>query len=204
MRNTALFVSFVFHPIFLPTAGLLAIFSLNTYIAQTTPMPKQLFLVGWIFVNTTVIPLIFTLFLRWKNLVSSVHLHDRRERIVPIAFAFVLYLANYILMRDVPLPDVIYSLFLGSSIAVGAALLFTFLTKISIHMIGMGGLTASIYGVAQLYELPIVGFVMLGILVSGLVGSARYLLDSHDLRQIYLGWITGFVTVYVPLIGGWG
>ena len=71
-------------------------------------------------------------------------------------------------------------------------------------MIGMGGLTASIYGVAQLYELPIVGFVMLGILVSGLVGSARYLLDSHDLRQVYLGWITGFVTVYVPLIGGWG
>jgi len=71
-------------------------------------------------------------------------------------------------------------------------------------MIGMGGLTAGIYAVALVYNLPIVGFVMLGLVASGMVGSARYILESHDLRQIYFGWITGFLAVYLPIINGWG
>ena len=204
MKKAALITSYVFHPIFLPTAGLVFVFSLNTYISQTTPMPKQLFVVAWIFVNTVIIPLLFTLFLRWKKVVDSIQLHSRKDRLVPFAFAMFLYFTNYYLMTDVPLPQVLYSIFLGSSIAVTSAFLITFATKISIHMIGMGGLTAAIYGVAQVYELPIVGMVMLGVVASGVVGSARYILESHSLRQIYLGWIIGFLAVYIPLVNNWG
>ena len=204
MKSAAHVVSYIFHPIFLPTAGLLMIFSLNTYIAHTTPMNKQLFLLAWIFINTAVIPLLFTMFLRWKNVVSSIQLHSRKDRIIPFTFATIFYFTNYWLMLDVPLPGVMYSLFLGSTIAVGLALVFTLFTKISIHMIGMGGIVASMYGIAQLFDLPILGLVILAILASGLVGSARYILESHTPRQIYLGWITGFLSVYVILINGWG
>lgn len=204
MRKAALFTSYVFHPIFLPTAGLLFIFSLNTYISQTMPMPKQFFVLVWIFVNTVVIPLLFTLFLRWRNMVDSIQLHSRKDRLVPFAFAMCLYFINYYLMRGIPLPDVFYNVFFGSCIAVTAAFLLTFYTKVSIHMIGMGGLTAAVYGVGQMYSLPIVGFVMIGLVASGLVGSARYVLESHDLRQIYLGWIIGFAAIYLPLLNNWG
>ncbi|MEQ9187778.1 MAG: hypothetical protein RLP15_08585 [Cryomorphaceae bacterium] len=204
MRKAALITSYLFHPIFLPTAGLMFVFSLNTYIAQTTPLPKQFFVVAWIFINTVVIPLMFTLFLRWRNLVDSIQLHSRKDRLVPFAFAMTLYFMNYYLMLDVPLPEILYSIFFGSSLAVAAAFAFTFFTKISIHMIGMGGLTAALYGIGQSYDLPIVGLIMLSILASGMVGSARYILESHDLRQIYLGWGTGFVAVYLPLLFNWG
>lgn len=204
MRAAAQVLSYIFHPIFLPTAGLLVIFSLNTYIAHTTPINKQLFILVWIFINTAIIPLLFTMFLRWKNVVTSIQLHHRKDRVIPFTFATFFYITNYWLMRDVPLPDVMYSLFLGSTVAVALALFFTLFTKISIHMIGMGGLVASMYGVAQLFDLPIVGLVMLGIVASGLVGSARYILESHTPKQIYLGWVTGFLCVYVVLINGWG
>jgi len=204
MRNTALFFSYLFHPIFLPTAGLLLIFSLNTYMTQTMPEEKQFFIVAWIFINTAVIPLLFTLFLRWKKMVQSVQLHTRKDRIIPFAFAVFLYFTNYYLMKEVPLPTVIYSLFLGSSVAVALSLVITLFTKISIHMIGMGGLTASIAAIAQLYDLPVIGMVMLGLIASGLVGSARYILDSHNLRQIYMGWALGFFTIYLPIINSWG
>lgn len=204
MKAAAHIVSYIFHPILLPTVGLLLIFSLNTYIAHTTPMPRQLFIIGWIFMNTAVIPLLFTLLLRWKNIVSSIQLHDRKDRIIPFTFATVFYFTNYILMLDVHLPEILYSLFLGSTIAVGLALIITFFTKISIHMIGMGGIVASVFGVAQIFELPIIGLVMLGIIASGIVGSARYILESHTIRQIYLGWIVGFFSVYFAMIWGWG
>lgn len=204
MRKAAIITSYIFHPIFLPTTGLLFVFSLNTYIAQTTPLPKQIFVLAWIFVNTVVIPLLFTLFLRWRGLVDSIQLHTRKDRLVPFAFAMVLYFMNYYLMTDVALPEILYSIFFGSSLAVAAAFCFTFFTKISIHMIGMGGLTAAVYGVAQVYDLPIVGLIMLSSIASGMVGSARYILESHDLRQIYLGWIIGFLSVYLPLAFGWG
>jgi len=203
MRKAALITSYVFHPIFLPTAGLMFVFSLNTYIAQTTPLPKQFFVITWIFINTVIIPLLFTLFLRWRNMVDSIQLHSRKDRLVPFAFAMVLYFLNYYLMRGVPLPAVLYSIFFGSALAVAVAFVFTFFTKISIHMIGMGGLTAAIYGLAQGYDLPLVGLVMLSMVASGMVGSARYILEAHDLRQIYLGWSTGFLAVYLPILFNW-
>jgi len=204
MRTLSLIISYLFHPVFLPTAGLVIIFSLNSYVSQTTPLAKQAFIIGWIFVNTAIIPFLFTAFLRWKKLITSIQLESREDRIVPFSFALFFYLTNYYLMHDMPLPGVIYSLFLGSSIAVGLALVFTFFTKISIHMIGMGGATAAIYGVGQMYHLPIMQLLIGGIIASGLVGSARFILESHNLRQIYMGWFIGFLTVYVPLVNGWG
>lgn len=199
-----MFFSFAFHPVFLPTAGLALIFGVNSYINQTTPLSKQLFLVFWIFMNTAAIPMLFTFFLRWKKMVSSIQLDSREDRIVPFAFALLFYLTNYWLLRDIPMPHVIYSMFLGSSIAVAAALFFTFFTKISIHMVGMGGVTAALYGLSQLFGLPLDWLIILAIVASGLVGTARYILQSHNLQQIYLGWITGFVCLYLPIFYGWG
>lgn len=204
MKSIAHLISYIFHPVFLPTAGLMMVFGLNTYISQTTPFAKQLFIVFWIFVNTALIPLIFTLFLRWRGVVESIQLHSREDRLIPFSFALMFYLTNYWLMQDVALPTLIHSIFLGSSIAVGMALVFTFFTKISIHMIGMGGITASVFGIAQIYHLPLAWMVIAGILASGAVGSARYILKSHNLRQIYLGWMIGFLAVYIPLYLGWG
>lgn len=204
MRLGAQLLSYLFHPIFLPTAGLVIIFSLNSYVANTTPWAKQVFLVSWIFVNTAVIPFLFTAFLRWKGMVSSIELKTREDRIIPFSFALVFYLCNYWLLRDIPMPTVIYSIFLGSSVAVGCALVFNFFTKISIHMIGMGGISAAIYAMAQLYNLEILPMLVAVLLASGLVGSARYILQSHNYRQIYLGWATGFVTVYAPIVMGLG
>jgi len=204
MRIAAHILSYIFHPIFLPTFGLLVIFGLNSYIAATTPAQKQFFLIGWIFINTAVIPFLFTAFLRWKNLVSSIQLETREDRIVPFTFALFFYLTNYWLLRDIPMPQIIYSIFLGSSVAVGIALIVNFYTKISIHMIGMGGITAAIYAMAQIYSLPLTFAVIIGVIASGLVGSARYILESHDLKQISMGWFAGFITVYLPIIMGWG
>jgi hypothetical protein len=204
MRSLAHLISYIFHPVFLPTAGLMMVFGLNTYISQTTPFAKQLFIVFWIFVNTALIPLIFTLFLRWRGVVESIQLHSREDRLIPFSFALMFYLTNYWLMQDVALPTLIHSIFLGSSIAVGMALLFTFFTKISIHMIGMGGITASVFGIVQIYHMPLMWLVIAGILASGAVGSARYILKSHNLQQIYLGWMIGFLAVYIPLHLGWG
>lgn len=204
MRRLALFFSVVFHPILLPTAGLIVVFSLNTYLAQTTPLAKQAFIVGWIFLNTAVIPLAFTLFLRWRGLISSVQLELRQDRIVPFAFALVFYLTNYWLLRDVPMPAIIYSMFLGSSVAVGLALVFTLFTKVSIHMIGMGGFAAAVFGMGQIFGVDVALLLVGAIAASGVVGSARYLLESHTLSQIYMGWLIGFFTVYVPMHYSWG
>ena len=204
MRQFATIISFLFHPIFLPTTALLMVFGLDTYISQTTPFSKQVFIVFWIFVNTALIPLIFTLFLRWRGLVKSIQLDDREDRIVPFSFTLLFYLTNYYLMKDVALPPIIYSLFLGSTLSVGAALAFTFFTKISIHMIGMGGISATVYVLAMVNGMPITGIFIALLLLSGIVGSARIALDSHNLMQLCLGWGVGFLAVFLPGIMGWG
>ena len=129
MRTISYILSYIFHPMLLPTACIFVIFGLNPYIANTTPFNKQLFLAAWVFVNSAFIPFLFTAFLRWKNMIQSIHLDQQKDRILPFAFTLFFYVTNYWLLRDIPMPNVIYSLLIGSAIAVGMALMVAFVTS---------------------------------------------------------------------------
>ncbi|MEX2596641.1 MAG: hypothetical protein WEC59_06895 [Salibacteraceae bacterium] len=188
----------------MPSIALAIIFGLNTYIAQTMSPQKALFILAWLFINTAVIPVLFTAFLKWKGMISSIQLHTRKDRLLPFAFAMFLYFMNYYLMKGLPMPQVIYAVFLGISLIATSAFILTFYTKISLHMLGMGGLTATVYGFSQIYDLESLALLLGIVMLSGIVGTARSFLGAHTLNQIYGGWLFGFLLVYIPINLGWG
>lgn len=204
MRAAALVASFALHPLLLPTLGLFLVFQLDSYIGHQTPPLKQQFLLGWIFINTCVIPVIFTLFLKWRKIISSLELHDRQERTVPFLFTFIFFCTNYYLLRGISLPGPIHSIMLGSAISVGVAFVMNFFTKVSIHMIGIGGLFATFFGLSQVMMIGLVPLLLVLALVGGVVGSARLLREAHTQRQVYVGWLLGFCSIYFPLVLEWG
>jgi membrane-associated phospholipid phosphatase len=75
--------------------------------------------------------------------------------------------------------------------------------KISIHMVGMGGLTGVDFALSNLFFFnPLLPGCIL-ILLSGLVGSSRMVLRQHSLLQVVVGFAVGFVCAMLFTLSTW-
>ena len=80
------------------------------------------------------------------------------------------------------------------------ALIVTPFWKISLHMIGMGCITAMFYllniaGMGQMFWALVVS-----IICSGALASARLQLQSHNLAQIAAGFFGGFIIAMIAIL----
>ncbi|MBK9357397.1 MAG: hypothetical protein IPN08_08450 [Bacteroidales bacterium] len=120
---------------------------------------------------------------------------ERSERTFPFVTTALFYFATWIMMNNLGLPGVYYLFVLGGAILIALALIINLFWKISIHMVGIGGLTGGFIGLN--YQMLInSGSLVLGLfLLSGLVGFARLKLNTHNEAQVYVGFIVGITTM---------
>jgi membrane-associated phospholipid phosphatase len=89
------------------------------------------------------------------------------------------------------MPSLFSHLVLGSVISVSTAFIINLRWKVSIHMLGMGGIVGTIIGLMLRYQVDALQLVMALILLSGIVGYARLKLDAHTPLQVYVGFTLG-------------
>ena len=118
-------------------------------------------------------------------------MEERRERILPFIVTALFYFGTYIMLRKFHLPAIIYYLTFGSSCLIIIALTINFWWKISIHMMGIGGLAGALLGIAFYLSVNPVIFVALAILIAGFIGFSRLKLQAHTPMQVYAGFVTG-------------
>ena len=68
-------------------------------------------------------------------------------------------------------------------------------------MVGLGGILGLIISVSQLIKFDMTLFYIIIILIAGLVGSARLILDEHKPYQLYLGFLLGFIVQISLFLG---
>ncbi len=157
---------------------------------------------------TFVIPLISVLIMWALNMIGSVMMEERMERIGPMLLVMILYFwvcYNLVSNGDTPM---IFSAFLtGVAIALSVAFVINVADKISLHTLGMGGLVGmvmisfAIFGGSGItlagYTLSLGLLLILTVLLAGLVGSARLALGAHTRLQIYSGYVVGFLAQFL-------
>ena len=95
----------------------------------------------------------------------------------------------------------LFNLFLlGVAIEALVTLAINLYTKISLHMIGIGGVAGAILGLLLVYPMDTRWFFYLVILLAGVVGYARLTITNHTLRQVYNGFMMGFVVMLALFI----
>jgi hypothetical protein len=199
-RFFANFLSGIAHPIFINLLCLLALFSLFPQLAHGMPSRIHWFYISFIFISTSIIPVILVFVMRITGKINSLTLEKREERYLPYLITFILYFFNYYNFVKTPITHpLILQYLLACSAIVLAVFVINFFNKISIHMATLGALTG-LLAVAnfaasvdtRLLLIPVV-------LVSGLVASARYSLKAHQQQQLYLGYLLGFLLMFVIL-----
>lgn len=190
-KSLAQVLSVVFQPIFIPLYTMILLFRSETFITYSVTPDVRQFIFGVVLINAVMLPTAVFLFLLRKGLIQSFHMHTSAERTIPFLTVMIFQLSTYMLFIRMPLPSIIPNLVLAGVISVGLALLINLRWKVSIHMLGMGGLVGTFIGLVVRYQVSALGLVMALVLLSGLVGYARLRLNAHTPAQVYTGFLLG-------------
>jgi len=186
----------IFHPIWIPTYLYLFLILHPGMLSMMLPAKYQLILLGVIFLSTAFFPLlVFFLMIRQK-LIQSLRLESREERVYPILALAVFYYLTYYLLKEIPVMTLFNYFMLGTTLISIGILLLTFYTKPSLHMAAMGGVTGFLAGFMLISQKDLMLPIMATILLSGLVGTSRMILNAHKPGEIYLGYLTGMLIMF--------
>jgi membrane-associated phospholipid phosphatase len=68
-------------------------------------------------------------------------------------------------------------------------------------MIGIGGFTGMLIAISQILGAPILSIIIISILIAGLLGSSRLVLNAHTPLQVYTGFLIGLFTEWWLITG---
>ena len=120
-----------------------------------------------------------------------------KERLIPFLVISVLYIFSYYLLIRLGAPKTIAKLILISAITVFSLFILSFFWKISAHMAGIGGLLGALIAISFLLSVNLEYYIITVIIISGILGFSRLVLDKHKPYQIYSGWFLG---IFISLI----
>ena len=198
-HKAAQFLSIILHPLLMPTYALILIFEQSPYFSYSVSPEAKYVLFSIIIINTFLLPVIISYLLVKKGWIKSLEMQKREERLMPYITNILLLLLTAFLIYQFKLPRVFFLLSLGAATAVAIAVIINIKWKISIHMIGIGGLIGTFFGLSTFLLVDLRMIIILFLLISGLLGVARLTLGAHNPAQIYAGFLAGFLCEYLLL-----
>jgi hypothetical protein len=176
----------------MPFYSLLLVFNLPIFISYNIRPQLQVFILALVFITTFVLPVLFTLFLVQKKIVTSLELEKREERKHPYIATSLFYLFTFILLRWVGVPPFFTVIILGAALVIIAGFFINLKWKISIHTMGIGGVLGLTWSLSEILYIPVtIPFIVL-VLLAGIIGTARLMRNAHTQLQIYSGLVIGF------------
>lgn len=199
MKKVAPIISYLFHPLIMPSLGLLLLLNSGTYLSLLDPAAKRA-IIFVMALGTLVFPLMMLPILYYRNLVSSYKDATREERLVPQVIILVLYIITFIYFNRLPLSRVIHAYVLSVVVVLLLVILLNLRYKICVQSAALGGLTGLIIALIFLYETPLQGVLMLSILAGGLSGSSRLAMGINRWWEVLTGYMLGFCVVLVTIL----
>ncbi len=155
-------------------------------------LKMRLFSVVWL---TAFFPA-FAVFLLWRlKLSDSIYLRTQKERIIPYVITMFFYWWMYYLSRNfTDQPIALKFFYLGIFVASAIGMTVNNFMKVSLHAMGIAGITTAITLVSVFYPVNNAIWVPLAILLTALVISARLVVSNHTKKELVVGLFIGIFT----------
>jgi hypothetical protein len=203
--NIAQFFSILFHPLFAGTYTSILIYGLydwNNFFYQITGINKTGYLITNIegnsftffqitFFITALLPILFFFLLKKTGFISSIEMDNKKERIIPYLFCLTCYtsILLYTLWMGLILEFYIFG---GIILTLFICFIINLFWKISAHCTSVAGLIPICIAVHNIYGITD-SLVFFSIIVAGIIGTSRLYLQKHTIKQVFLGYATGFI-----------
>lgn len=193
-------ISYLFHPLLLPSLGLILLFNLNEPGLWLPAADFRLFIHALTLLATFFLPLLSAILLLKLKIIDSLEMKTKEERKIPYLSAAIFFFSeSYILMRlDVPV--LLQAMMMGATLLILLSLVINIFWMISAHMVGIGGICGLMLAVSFRLQINLHFTLIALFLVAGLVAFARLRLDAHNPAQVYTGFLLGLAVQLIFLL----
>ena len=189
-RFDAMSISFIRAYIFFPIISLYISLKLIPHIGLGNKNFNNFIYLVY-FLSTIMLPLINILFLIRSKKVSSLEMANHKERSLPLFISAIwIWFGYYSLEKILVLSPILKSEILGIIIITVIASVISKYWKISLHMLGIGGVIGVLISLNILFG-GMGKAIIIAILFAGILGVARLHEKAHNHTQIYAGLILG-------------
>jgi len=187
-------VSYVFHPLFIPTYIYFFVAKAFPYEFSGMLRNASMFRTVIVFINTAFFPAV-AIFLLWRlKFIESIFLRSQKERIAPYIIVMVFYWWLWYLSKNfTDQPFELRIFFLGTFLTTPVALILNNFFKISMHAIGVGGAAGFIMVLSFVKQADLTAAIAISVLIAGIVCTARFLASDHTNKEIYTGLLLGIL-----------
>jgi len=183
--------AYIFHPLLMPLLGVVLYYIFTPRFLDPKFVQAKILAV---LILTFLIPLILFFLLRSLKVVSSIHLREVSERRIPLMIqSLLLVLIIKIVFNAYDTPE-LYYFFIGilfSSIT--ALVLVLFKLKISLHQMGVAGVTMFLVALSVHFKINMLLWVSVLLIINGWVASSRLHTKSHTSTEIIIGFFVGVI-----------
>jgi len=190
----AKFISYVFHPLFIPLYITYFIIQIRSYQFAGISDWGNLRILLQVFVNCTFLPLVSILLLRALNFIDSIFLKTQKDRIIPYIICMIFYFWNwYVFKNNHEVNDLV-----SMSMAIFNASVLGFLVnismKVSMHAISVGVMATFLALLAFTDSSSFSLYLAIAVLIAGIVCTSRLIVSDHSQREIYYGLLIGILS----------
>lgn len=199
MKKAATVISYLFHPLLIPTIATWIFMDVAGYWFMLTDK-GQVVVLSVVFIFTFLLPALSVPVYAYFRLISSKEMETSKERVFPMVFTLLYYMGGFYMLNSLPLPSFFKGFVLAAIIIIGVVLIITSFWKISAHMAAIGGFTGSLIAFSVRFDAMVLYYIAGAILAGSIVAVARLIKEAHDPPQVYAGWGAGFLISFLMVI----
>ncbi len=154
-----------------------------------------------LFILTIIIPLLIFSVLKKLHFASSIMLENIKERRWPyiIAVLLNLYITKYVFNESADL--VLHYFFAGITFTSLSFLILSYFNyKASLHAAAISGLTMFVMALSIHYQINLILFIGLLIILNGLVATSRLHLKAHNVTELIIGFFLGLLPQFMMMV----
>ena len=189
--RTARVISAIFTPFSIPFLAFLILF-LFSYL-RIMPIQYKLIVLGVVYCFTIFMPTLTIFLFRKINGFSPEDLGERKRRFMPFLLTITSYVFCLVMMHRLNIPWYMTGIILAALIMMVICIVVNLKWKLSEHMAGVGAIVGGLVSFSALFGYNPVWWLCLFILIAGVLGTARIILQHHTLGEVLVGFAVGLI-----------
>lgn len=189
--RTAKVISVMFTPFSIPFMAFLILFVFS-YL-RIMPLQYKLIVLGVVYCFTILMPTLTIFLFRKINGFSPEDLTERKRRYIPFILTITSYVFCLLMMHRLNIPWYMTGIILAALIMMIICVIVNLKWKLSEHMAGAGAIIGGLVAFSALFGYNPIGWLCIFILIAGILGTARIILQHHTLGEVMGGFAVGLI-----------
>ncbi|MEG1579892.1 MAG: hypothetical protein RR386_01360 [Bacteroidaceae bacterium] len=191
-------LSLLFAPFYFPVLAFLLLFMFS-YL-QLLPFSYKIVILCMVYFFTIALPLLSIYSYRKINGWSKHQLSKRHRRFVPYILSITCYGCFLYVMKELNMPRFMMGVIVGGLAVQMVCALINSKMKVSTHSAAAGGMVGELLAFSFVFSFNPTWWLSLAIIMTGAVASSRIILRQHNLQEVGIGVVVGFLCGFFSIL----